>query len=480
MRAAIKTLVGVGLVVLAGCGTTVNVRPGTEASRLTVKTSGEQVEITQDRDGKQADAQQMVADAAAMKAEIAGLMEKKVKTEQEIVAGGQNLSRAKEAEKAATQRLADLQQAIAETADRRQRDEQAAGTMASRLKEAVQLRDTAQAQAAQAAKRWDEVKVQAGQAVVQRDAAKAQVLQAAKDLDEAKGHVAQAGRERDAAKAQIAQAVKDLDEAKGQVVRASKERDAAKAQVVQAAKDLGEAKGQVAQAGRERDAAKAQIAQAVKDLDEAKGQVVQAVKERDDAQAQTAQAIKERDDANAQVAALALPPAASNTNTGTNTDGTAAVESGRWKPWIATFGAMVAVVLGVLVVLYFLRRPVAFAFTLLNEDTKVSHNVWASPADRVELGGTQPTRKAAVGKPAASFLTVNRKGRLTLHAVSGVPCKLNGREIGGADTPEVKAGAVVEVSSNGQASRLIVGPVTAVKRGQRASVKSPVASVRPA
>jgi hypothetical protein len=155
-------------------------------------------------------------------------------------------------------------------------------------------------------------------------------------------------------------------------------------------------------------------------------------------------------------------------------------ESGQilWMPW-AIGGAMAALIAGLGVVGYTTRKAKVYTFTLMDETTKASHRVQVMPGDRVELGGMQPVRKSGTRNAASAYLAVDRKGRLSLHAVAGAAAKLNDRQINMADAPLVTAGNLVEVNGNGQTKRLLVGPIVAVNQGAKVSAKPMAASIRP-
>jgi hypothetical protein len=129
--------------------------------------------------------------------------------------------------------------------------------------------------------------------------------------------------------------------------------------------------------------------------------------------------------------------------------------------------------------MYFTRKPPVYAFTLLDEATKAQHRIQMTVGERVDLNGS-PTKKAGTASGHAPYLTIDRKGRLMLHPVAGHPTKLNDRLVSTTDSPTIKPGTVLEITTNGNVSRLVVGPVSALNRNRKLSAKSLMASFRPA
>lgn len=164
-------------------------------------------------------------------------------------------------------------------------------------------------------------------------------------------------------------------------------------------------------------------------------------------------------------------------------EATAAVDgdSNGHAVWI---GPIVGVVVAILAVtaaagMYLNRKPAIYTFALLDENSKASHRLQLTSAERVEVGGAAPDKRVG-GKARVPFLTIDHKGRLVFHPMVGFPTKLNDRLVSITDTPIVKPGSVLEITADGQAHRLVVGPVSAVDPLQKPSVKLPGASVRPA
>jgi phage shock protein A len=174
-------------------------------------------------------------------------------------------------------------------------------------------------------------------------------------------------------------------------------------------------------------------------------------------------------------AANAALLSATNTPPG-DVDGNAA----GWKLLAATGAGLAVVVTAMLTAMYSMRKPRVFTCAIMDEASKASHRLQLTPGDRVDLGGAYPVKKSGAGAIAGPCLNVDRKGRLVLSAVNGFTVKLNNRPIGITEKPMVKPGNVVEVTSNGQTKRLLVGPVTAVTQGEKIPVKTVAASVRPA
>ena len=331
-------------------------------------------------------------------------------------------------------------------------------------------RDAATANIAEAAKERATAEADAAKAIKERDLATAGAADAAKERDAAKADAAKAIKERDLATAGAADAAKERNTAKADAAKAIKERDVAAASAVEAAKERDVAKADAAKAIKERDLATASAADAAKERDAAKADAAKAIKERDDAAAGAAEAAKERDAARANAAkVVAVTDASQRMGTGT---------SGKLWPFVGIFAAVIVAAIAVMVFMF--RKPIAYTFTLLDEDSKTSHRIQMTSADRVDLNGAQPVKRAGAGSRHLPFLTIDRKGQLVLHPMAGFPVKLNDRLVSSADTPMVKPGTVLEVTANGQGNRFLVGPVSAADKNPKIAVKSPVANVRPA
>jgi len=352
------------------------------------------------------------------------------------------------------------------------------------IAEAAKERATAEADAAKAIKERDLATAGAADAAKERDAAKADAAKAIKERDLATAGAADAAKERNTAKADAAKAIKERDVAAASAVEAAKERDVAKADAAKAIKERDLATASAADAAKERDAAKADAAKAIKERDDAAAGAAEAAKERDTAKADAAKAIKERDGAAASAAEAAKERDAARANAAKVVAVTDASQrmgtgtSGKLWPFVGIFAAVIVAAIAVMVFMF--RKPIAYTFTLLDEDSKTSHRIQMTSADRVDLNGAQPVKRAGAGSRHLPFLTIDRKGQLVLHPMAGFPVKLNDRLVSSADTPMVKPGTVLEVTANGQGNRFLVGPVSAADKNPKIAVKSPVANVRPA
>jgi chemotaxis protein histidine kinase CheA len=448
---------GLAATLLASC-TQVTVRPDS-GSAVTVKPAGDgQLEVGVEGrpakpDGKAPAAaavdasvlekrraemdgriQQLESARAALEGELNRLGSKKAEAARMLEEADKELASRKEAAETATRKLAELQIAINEMTERHNKDAQTAKTLAEQI--------TA-AEATLAATEADRQRVEQ-----QRDKLSADGKTLAEQVK------ANADR--------LAAMQKDLGEA-------SKQQEAVAGQACAAEQRQAAAEAASVEAGAKAGRANVELKDIERRINEANERLAAVTREVADGEHQ-AQRLAAMQKGEMNQPASPTPAATPDT-----------VAAGATRnPW-PFVGIFVAVTIGaIVVVLLMVRKPAAYAFTLRNEDSRMNHPISLSTADRVDLSGAEPIKKAGARSSRGPFLTVNRKGQIVMHPMSGFPTKLSDRLVNPGETPVVKTGAVLEVTTNGQTHRFLIGPVSVAEKNPKTVVKSPVASVRPA
>jgi multidrug efflux pump subunit AcrA (membrane-fusion protein) len=456
----IVMVLGFGLVasMLASC-TQVTVRPGSGSS-VTVKPVGDgQLEVgVEGRTGKPSErpaagpapdassgearraelesrVQQLGAARASLEDELNRLGSKTAETARLLEEADKELTSRKDAAETATRRLAELQRAVNEMAQRNSQDAQVAKTMTEQIA-------AAEAKMAMAEADRQRVEEGRGKLIAERD-------------DLAEEVKADSGR---------------LAAVRGALAEAAKQREALADQASAAEHRRSVAEAAAAEATDRADRATADFQDVQSRISEANARLAAVTCEVTDGERKVQRLAASQDREVRQPTPLAAPAGTPNME----------VVAPSPNPW-PFVGIFVAVVIGAIVVVMFaFRKPTAYTFTLLDEDSKISHGIHMTAVDRVDLNGAQPIKKAGTKNSRAPFLTISRKGEIVLHPMSGFLTKLNDLVVNFAETPTVKPGAVVEVTANGQTNRFLVGPVSTADRNPKVVVKSPVASVRPA